>query len=259
LGGALKACISARKIINIVSGFLEKKKRSYYEDILEDEEYLTIIEHICLHSSNDLLRVDNNDNAAYPEFSDDVIEAFIAEANILYKKIEALIAMINEFKTLHPQQFNPPTSKCIEAFRNYLSVASYITKDPFISLMQQKMKELNVITGNCPSSFVFICAPSGSGKTNCAFAFQIPSLYLLNENVYVSSSQPIYGCFDQQSQYFWSLIAEDLIDYLRTNPEIMIGKQILFRRQIQEMKMIRIFGMQQNHQILITPKTSSHS
>ena len=98
-----------------------------------------------------------------------------------------------------------------ETLGHYVKIASYIQDSGEMKEFETKLGNLHAVTSKkLFSPFAFICASSGTGKTNAAFALTSPFLYFL---YYPDSNQTIYQIFREESEHLLAILKEDLENY----------------------------------------------
>ena len=138
----------------------------------------------------------------------DNFSKFKAASKVLSKALDALIKDLESSLLT----FVPISERCRQALNHYVDVANYVKNEGKITNAINYLKELNEYNHRQNfsfSPFMFICAPSGTGKTNMSFAIECPYLYFL----FVDTAQSIYECFKSQSDVFRNLIDKDLQTY----------------------------------------------
>ena len=94
-----------------------------------------------------------------------------------------------------------------QVLEEYLRISKRISQSEEIKVLEEKMLELNTASASKPySPFVFVCASSGTGKTNMAFSLNTPSLYFLSA---YSCNQYVYQGFYSYSSELHELIDDD--------------------------------------------------
>lgn len=134
---------------------------------------------------------------------------------IFEKLVELIREIIMSLKVIEKRlkgtsfiaKFSKPTS--MEEVNRYVDIAKYISTSNEVAVFKRKITELNSETRHeAHTPFVFICAPSGAGKTNFAFSLNIPCLYFTYVPIAARASQDIYAPFESQSKEL-----EDTIKY----------------------------------------------
>ena len=117
---------------------------------------------------------------------------------------------------------------------SYLENAKDIQNSREMRVLVDKLSDINFKRKNTGelspreySPFVFVCASSGTGKTNMALSFKVPFLYfLLNRN----TRQWIYDCFHDQSLFLTQVVVHDLEDFTgEVNFDYVLPKESLKR------------------------------
>lgn len=108
-----------------------------------------------------------------------------------------------------------------KSLAHYLDMASYIQEGEDTKKLIAKLETIHLENyGNKNfTTFLFICSPSGTGKTNMVFAFERPFLYFL---YYPDCQQDIYRCFQKQSEELGGLFSNDYKLYTKTFPNVRI-------------------------------------
>ena len=123
----------------------------------------------------------------------------------LCKASDALVRDLEELAKTEQIDFGNRRNEHI--LKEYLRISESIRKSEDIKILEEKMMELSTASASKPySPFVFVCASSGSGKTNMAFSLNTPSLYFVSGEC----GQRIYQCFYRASDNLHDLLEEDL-------------------------------------------------
>ena len=169
---------------------------------------------------------DKIENKAFDE--ENVLIVFVEKS-----KKQELINKINEFirsKTIEITiRINPMISENSRpSLKKYLGIGSELAEaketQNFIRLIKAIQSSISPFNGNDESIFkyppghipyIFVCASSGTGKTQLPFSLDIPMLYLLNnkkmvKNIDNSNTQHIYKNFIEISRCFFECIEKDI-------------------------------------------------
>lgn len=143
-----------------------------------------------------------------------VREAFktgLQSLKLLEKKAsEALLGIVS-------QSFSG-LSDLEDVLQHYIKVGRYISQSPEALEFVNTLYEINKLGRRRKfGAFVFVCAPSGTGKTTLPFSLSIPFLYFVHKPAGAGDDiQAIYTCFNEHSKLLQSMVVKDLQNY-RTN------------------------------------------
>ena len=143
-----------------------------------------------------------------------VFSSVVGSITIMKEFLQFLSADIE--KAVFRRAPNEPQRELIR----YISIGQQISDTIEIKEFNDQLEDINKLKESDEyGPFVFVCAPSGTGKTNAAFAISRPFLYFVHNPTITSRTQGIYNCFNEQSLHLQKFVEEDFAQYTNSEDE----------------------------------------
>jgi hypothetical protein len=150
---------------------------------------------------------------------------FVKAYEILWQKIDQLQGRLRQITPLMDLKVPEICSLSLDA-ENEFSRYKNLSLSQDFRLFADLFTDIYRIYYN-KLLWIFICTPSGTGKTQLAFSLPMKRLYFLMEPQ-KAKSQSIYQPFEVISQKLWNLISQDIIRLQNVSNNCYVELPMLF-------------------------------